>query len=178
MNQKGNVAIIIAVTIVVLALLAGLFYFLSQNQVQISVNPDSSPKATRQTDPTFPTPVTNNEENSNTTPTPKTTAETDNTLTYKNSEYGFEFEYPKGYEALDDSDNLYGWKNGIVLLYGGGQAYDFAVQVWSSTEDFENNFGPNKEDVEIVEGNGKVFSLYNVSGNEKLQEVIDTFKTF
>ena len=45
---------------------------------------------------------------------------------YRNEVEGFEISYPASYLALGDAENLYGWANGLLLLYNSGQSYDIA----------------------------------------------------
>lgn len=110
-------------------------------------------------------------------------------IIYSNDEYGFKFSYPPEYQVLDDEENLYGWKNGLVLLNKGGPAsptdtssqggpaYNFVVQVWESMEEYDKNVQTTTYDSALirVEGKGVYISLQNVTGEPELNKVIDTF---
>jgi len=94
---------------------------------------------------------------------------------YTNEKYGFEISYPEGYKALDDKENLYGWKNGVVLLYKGGQSYDLAIQVWESKDSYEKEYksAPN---LTVKEVGGKFITLLNTNFNEEVDDIIETFR--
>lgn len=96
-------------------------------------------------------------------------------LEYMDNTYGFEFAYPPEYEVLTDEEDLYGWENGVALLYGGGQAYDLAVQVWESEEELNSSFETSAYEPQTVEVGGRLFTLTNLNDNEELEAVADTF---
>ncbi|MCJ7520560.1 MAG: hypothetical protein MUO42_12940 [Anaerolineaceae bacterium] len=96
--------------------------------------------------------------------------------TYTSTVYGFEISYPASYQALDDADNLYGWPNGVVLLYNGGQAYDIAIQVWDSPDEIASNYPSAGESITIVPSAGKYISIFNATEEGENPAIIATFK--
>jgi hypothetical protein len=96
-------------------------------------------------------------------------------LTYENSEYGFEISYPDTYEALDDEENLYGWPNGIVLLYSGGQAYDIAVEVWDTESEYMDAYSARMDDTTVKEFDEGYITLLDNTQEEDNLEIISTF---
>lgn len=94
-------------------------------------------------------------------------------LTYEGAEHGFEISYPSGYEALDDSNSLYGWENGIVLLYGGGQSYDIAVEIWDTEVEYESKY-PGGNYVVIAVG-GKYITATNLNMTPEGAQILATF---
>lgn len=97
-------------------------------------------------------------------------------LIYKNSTYGFEIMYPKTYKALDDKNNLYGWPNGIVLFYKGGQSYDIAIQAWNTKEDYEKAYPGGSYEVTVKQVNNKYLTIVNLTKDPQNAEIITTFK--
>ncbi|MCR4264516.1 MAG: hypothetical protein NUV98_07445 [Candidatus Roizmanbacteria bacterium] len=95
--------------------------------------------------------------------------------TYKNEKYGFEISYPDSYEALDSQDDLYGYPNGVLLLYTGGQAYDVVIEVWDTKSEYETNYGPRISDVTVVESNGKFITLLNNTQEPEIEQIIASF---
>ncbi len=147
---------------------------------QISIdsgNPTSPPAAT---DTLSPEPIATQEATLTTQPTP--TSESSQIeipagwSTYRNSEYGFEISYPSDYQALDDAENLYGWPNGIVLLYNGGQSYDIAIQVWDSQAEPLANYPNAGENLWIFPVGDKFISVFDVTMEPENAAVIATFK--
>lgn len=95
--------------------------------------------------------------------------------TYVNQEYGFEISYPPSYKALTDNENLYGWPNGIVLFYGGGQSYDLVVQHWNSPSEYENKY-KNQTNVTVKKIGDTYITLLNTNFETEVDEIIETFK--
>lgn len=113
-------------------------------------------------------------------PAPTVTIETptipDGWLTYQNTQYGFEISYPPSYQALDDANNLYGWPNGIVLLYNGGQSYDIAIQAWNNEQEMNNNYPNAGSFITGVPIGDKVISIFNVTQESENPAIIATFR--
>jgi hypothetical protein len=95
--------------------------------------------------------------------------------TYTNQEYGFEISYPSSYKALTDRENLYGWPNGIVLIYGGGQSYDLVIEHWSTQSEYENKY-KNQSNITIKKIGNLYISLLNNNFEPEVDEIIKTFK--
>jgi hypothetical protein len=95
--------------------------------------------------------------------------------TYRNEAEGFEISYPAGYSPLDDADSLYGWTNGVLLLYNSGQSYDIAVQVWGSQAEIENEFGGQMDRVTVIQSGSRFFSVMDVTREPDNASVIATF---
>jgi hypothetical protein len=94
--------------------------------------------------------------------------------TYKNETYGFAISYPDGYQVLTDATNLYGWKNGVVLFYAGGQSYDLVVQAWNSAAEYEAVY-KNEPRLTIKQVKGKYVTLLNQNNDRNVDEIIKTF---
>jgi hypothetical protein len=94
--------------------------------------------------------------------------------TYTNSQYGFEISFPQSYQALDDSQNLYGWPNGVVLIYGGGQSYDVAIEVWDSQSDYQNKY-PNQNLLVEKIGN-QYLTVADITQESQNPQITATFK--
>ena len=99
-------------------------------------------------------------------------------LTYDNDAYGFYFHYPPQYEVLTDETNLYGWENGIVLLYNGGQSYDIAVQVWESAEEMGAFYGGEDERLHVYPVGVQIISVMNISNEAESDAIIESFTIY
>ncbi len=108
--------------------------------------------------------------------TPDTSTAPAGWLTYTSAEYCFKIHYPPNYQALDDADNLYGWTNGVVLFYKGGQSYDIAIQVWDTQADLDANY-PNAGSSIMTYNtcNNKIISVYDVTQDPENASVMATF---
>ena len=95
--------------------------------------------------------------------------------TYNNEKYGFEISYPSNYKALTDQENLYGWPNGIVLIYGGGQSYDLVIEYWNTQSGYENKY-KNQSNITIKKIGDVYISLLNTNFEPEVDEIIKTFK--
>lgn len=95
---------------------------------------------------------------------------------YTSEKYGFEISYPDTYQALDDQQNLYGWPNGVVLFYNGGQAYDIAIQAWDSEADYQKAYPTSNFDLAVHEVRGKFITILNSTQEPQNPEIISTFK--
>ena len=95
--------------------------------------------------------------------------------TYKNDAYGFEISYPENYQALYDSENLYGWPDAVVLLYSGGQSYDIPIEVWDSVSEYQSKY-PNTENLTVKQVGNKYITLLNMNFGEEVDEIIKTFR--
>ncbi|MFH1561563.1 MAG: hypothetical protein ABID04_03230 [Patescibacteria group bacterium] len=92
--------------------------------------------------------------------------------TYENSEYGFEISFPDSYKALDDSNNLYGWPNGIVLLYQGGQSYDIAIEIWDSPTEYQTKYP--MENLKVEKIGDQYLTVADITKQPKNADIIDT----
>jgi len=95
--------------------------------------------------------------------------------TYRNDAVGFEISYPATYSALDDANNLYGWTNGVVLLYNSGQSYDIAIQLWNSQTEYENEFSGQMERITVYPIGNQFLTIMDVTQEPENPGVIATF---
>lgn len=93
--------------------------------------------------------------------------------TYTNAQYGFTISFPANFKALSDKDNLYGWPNGVVLIYRGGQAYDIAIEVWSTEAEYKAKYPGEALDVYKV--NGKFLTIADQTKSAENTAIIATF---
>jgi len=96
--------------------------------------------------------------------------------TYRNETYGFEISYPSTYQALDDAENLYGWTNGVVLLYNQGQSYDIAIQAWNSQPEYESELGSQMARVTVYTIGSQFITVFNITEEPDNAAVIATFR--
>lgn len=94
-------------------------------------------------------------------------------LAYESTNYGFVISYPDSYEALDDANNLYGWENGIVLLYSGGQSYDIAVEAWDTVAEYESKY-PGGNYV-VLQVGGQYLTAVNLNMTPVGGEILASF---
>lgn len=127
-----------------------------------------------------PTPSEQQSPTPTSTSTPKPATDQDSSgvpagwSTYSNNQYGFEISYPSDYEALDDAENLYGWPNAIVLIYGGGQSYDLPIEVWDTASQYQTKY-PNTENLTVKQIGDKYITLLNANYSSEVDEIIETF---
>ena len=95
--------------------------------------------------------------------------------TYGSEKYGFEISYPSTYKSLDDANSLYGYPNGIVLIYGGGQSYDLVIEHWNTQSEYENKYR-NQPNITIKKIGDVYISLLNTNLKSEVDEIIETFK--
>jgi hypothetical protein len=98
----------------------------------------------------------------------------DGWLTYQNTHYGFEIFYPPNYQAMDDNNSLYGWTNGVVLLYNGGQSFDIAIQAWDNQAELDANY-PDQSHITTMTNGGKIISIFDVTQDPENAAIIATF---
>ena len=162
-----SVLIIIVVTILVVAGIAAACYFGKQSsKTEVAQTPPPAPTSQLTTTPT--TEVLPTEAPEEVLPS--------GWSTYENSENGFEISYPESYLALDDEDNLYGWPNGIVLLYKGGQAYDIVIEVWDAQTEFNDKYGTDNENLTFYKIGNKYITIMDNTNDPENADVIATFK--
>ena len=92
---------------------------------------------------------------------------------YTNALFGFEMSYPDTCDALDDSNNLYGWPNGVVLFYCGGQAYAIAVEEWNTVVAYQAKYSSNEVVVEMIDGH--YITIFDMAKTQISADVIATF---
>jgi hypothetical protein len=93
--------------------------------------------------------------------------------TYTNTQYGFTISFPANFKALTDKDNLYGWPNGVVLIYGGGQAYDIVIEVWTTEAEYKAKY-PG-ETLPVYQVNGKFLTISDQTKSAENASIIATF---
>ena len=94
---------------------------------------------------------------------------------YRNESEGFEIAYPTTYAPLDDANNLYGWPNGLLLLYNQGQSYDIVVQVWNSQAEYTGALGADLSRVTIFPSGSRFFTVMDITQEADNAGVIATF---
>ena len=158
-KKKGFTEVIV---VIILALIGiGAAYYIGTQNQKVNEGPETSPTPTLS--------PTN-------TPTPTEESSIPaGWLTYENSEYGFEISYPSTYEALDDQNNLYGWPNGVVLLYQGGQAYDVVIEAWNSESEYMDKYSTSLGDVTVKEYEDGYITLLDNTQETMNPQVISTF---
>lgn len=156
--------LIIALMVVVWFAGAGKFF---QNNVGKLVNnlPSDTPTAIVDNQATV-TPTQ--------TPTPEKSNVPAGWSTYTNSEYNFEISYPSNYKALTSKEDLYGWPDALVLIYGGGQAYDLAIEVWDSEAQYKQKYPSQTVKVYMVDG--KYLTILDQTLEPDNSAIISTFK--
>lgn len=95
--------------------------------------------------------------------------------TYRNDQIGFEISYPTNYQALDDANNLYGWTNGVVLLYNSGQSYDIAIQLWNSQVEYESEFSGQMGNITVHPVGNQFLTIMNITQEPENPAIIATF---
>ena len=96
--------------------------------------------------------------------------------TFISEKYGFSISFPASYKALTDKDDLYGWPNGVVLLYNGGQSYDLAIEHWNSLEEYEKVY-KNETRTYIKNIGREYISLLNMNNTTEVEKIIETFRS-
>ena len=99
-------------------------------------------------------------------------------MIYTNEDLGFSFAYPDNYSVLTDEDNLYGWENGVLLIYDGGQSYDIVVQIWDSIEEPESIYGNRMVDAAVFEKGGQIITVFDITKEADNATIISTFQVF
>lgn len=97
-------------------------------------------------------------------------------LTYTNDAYKFKLNYEAPYRVLTSKDDLYGYPNGIALIYAGGQAYDVIVEVWNSKAAYESEYAGRLSELKVIESAGKFITFLNNTSSAENQEIIDSVK--
>jgi len=158
--------IIISLLVVIIILLSGFFgYYYLQDNYQVTKKSDSEVSLI----PTPTVPVLNgiNEEK-------EESIIPAGWVTYTNQEYRFEISFPSTYRALTDANNLYGWPNGVVLIYDGGQSYDLVIETWNSKTEVDNKY-KDQTNVTINKVGVYYLSLLNQNYDSEVDQIINTF---
>jgi hypothetical protein len=162
MKQKGNVIVIVLVSVILLAIIGFLVYQNMQLKKQ-AVIPSTTPTTTTTTSAPSVTP----------TPTPSLKP---GWKLYQNSQYKFEFSHPASYKVLTSSEDLYGWPKAILLLYDGGQSYDLAIEIWNTEAEYKANYNDTTVLTVFKTKDGKFITLLNTNKDPEIAEIISTFK--
>lgn len=170
--KKPKFLLKVLMKIVILGLLALvmiIFYLVQTKPKFISVPtpvPTISPQPTEEISPS---PIPTLIPTSGLTPGP---IEKPGWETYKDTQLGFEISFPEKYKIQEDK---YGWPKAILLLYGGGQSYDLAVEVWDKPSEYENKYKAQKNLV-VKQIGDKYLTFLNMNYKEEVDEIIATFK--
>lgn len=97
--------------------------------------------------------------------------------TYTNEKYGFELTYDAPYKVLVDKDNLYGYPNGVILIYKGGQAYDIVVEAWDTKAAYEKQYSSQMAKVTVLENKGKFITFFDNTESDGNNKIIESAKT-
>jgi hypothetical protein len=95
---------------------------------------------------------------------------------YFNEQYNFELTYSKPYKVLTSKADLYGYPNGLALLYTGGQAYDIIIEAWETQSAYEAHYATRLKDVTVLKTPEKFITLLNNTDTPENQKVIDSAK--
>lgn len=200
-NSASNASVIILVVILVLAVIAAGAYFFFGQQIMDQLSPTEPtsqeevfvdplldmPAASPESellddDPVVyedEVPATEEEDPAATTdPTTVTNLETSELALpkYTNPEYGFEVSYPESYQLMTDNENLYGYPNGVALLYQGGQAYDLVIEAWDTEAAYQSAYGTRVSDLKVIENKGKYITILNNTQEPENAAIVASFK--
>jgi hypothetical protein len=95
---------------------------------------------------------------------------------YTNKQYGFEISYPEKYKVLTDKESMYGWPKAVALIFGGGQSYDLAIEVWNSEAEYQKKYDSSYKNVTVKKIGNFYITLVNTNYDPKVDEIIKTFK--
>ncbi len=93
---------------------------------------------------------------------------------YSNEKYGFELTYDTPYKVLVDKDNLYGYPNGVALIYKGGQAYDIVIEAWDTQAAYEKEYSTRMADIKVIKGGGKFITFLNNTTSAENKKIIES----
>jgi len=96
-------------------------------------------------------------------------------LTYQDSTVGFSISYPTDYNPLNDAKNLYGWPNGALLLYNGGQSYDIAIEVWQQEQEAYTKYSVDGDFLKVFSCGDRFISIFDITHEPENAAVIETF---
>lgn len=163
--KRGSIQIILLILLIIVSVAFAIYFGTQQKNASLSQEPQNQ-NYLEEKSPMISTPA----------PTPVPTSNIPSSWnTYRNEKYSFEISYPSTYKVLDDDNNLYGYPNGIVLIYGGGQSYDLVLEHWSKQSDYENKYR-NQPNLTIKKIGNDYISLFNTNFEAEVDEIIKTFK--
>jgi regulatory protein YycH of two-component signal transduction system YycFG len=158
--KKGFIKIVLLISLVLVSI-AFAYYYGTQQKKPVEISPSPTAQSQQTTPPILPT------------QTPISNIPGD-WKTYTNDQYDFEISYPPTYKALTDKENLYGWPNGVVLIYDGGQSYDLAIERWDSQSEYENKY-KNQPNITIKRVGNIYLTLLNTNSETEVDQIIQTF---
>lgn len=162
--KKGVVQALPIVLLIIVSVAFAYYYGTQQKKISY---PQETLNSSENTPSTSPTPIS--------TPVPTSNIPAD-WKTYSNERYGFEISFPPEYKALDDTNNLYGYPNGIVLIYEGGQSYDLVIEHWNTQSEYENKY-KNQTNITVKKIGNYYITLFNTNFDAEVDNIINTFKS-
>lgn len=93
---------------------------------------------------------------------------------YSNSEFGFDISYPSTYNVI--TEKLSGWPHAILLLYNGGQAYDIAIELWTSKYEMESILSRKSFPYKIFDFGEKYISISDETNEAENSKIISTMQ--
>lgn len=162
---------IVGVIILMIAMLALGYYLGNRQAVTQSEKAVVTPTPIISPQPTVGTPIS-------LTPTATPSAITKVPAgweTYANTQYGFEISFPKPYQALTDANSLYGWPNGVVLIYNGGQSYDVVVEHWNTKAEYESKYASQMQNLTVHKIGNQYITLLDSTNEPLNDQIIATF---
>jgi len=161
-KQQGSLNKIIIPLLVLLVVALGIAVYVLYNRVPVVSEPVTPVTDEITVTPTVPSP------SSTISATPTSV---DGTV-YTNEKYGFEFTYKAPFKVLVSKDDLYGYPNGVALIYNGGQAYDIVIEAWDSKAVYETEHAGNLANLTAFESKGKFITFYDNTQEPGNKEII------
>lgn len=161
--KNGFVQVLLIISLLAVSVAFAYYYGLQQAGKQPVVSP---------------TPELNITPKPSASPTPLPSASPSVPLgwdTFTSQKYGFSISYPDNYRALTDAQNLYGWPDGVVLIYDGGQSYDLVIERWNNPAEYQAKY-PNQTNLVVKQIGSVYLTLLNMNFEPEVDQIIETFR--